>query len=172
MLAWVRAFLGTIIKGLVIIVLVVIAFNFLALGWGYLSEWWKTLYDLSYLRFLDGFGIKWVVVTIAIVAGLWFVGHLKIGKLISFLLFGKQKGLFCVRFKLEYTSRPWNYLVGAVTNMWEEDGKTYYNICCPNIAGIHVYFKVRAEETERVNVEPEELMTAVPFLGFVRLKNL
>ncbi|KKU15245.1 hypothetical protein A3A20_00950 [Candidatus Wolfebacteria bacterium RIFCSPLOWO2_01_FULL_45_19] len=181
MLASARAFIGTLLKGAVIIIIVLSVFNLLGAGWEAFVSLWETMYKSANSLFGENFlsesplARKWmgsVAISAAMLAVAWLVGRLKLAKLFS--LFSEKKGLFCVKMKSEYTSYPWNYLVGVVMNEHEDkkDGKIYYNICFPNLAGFIILYKVPREQTERVNVEPEELMAAVPFLGAVRLKNL
>ncbi|MBI4119599.1 MAG: hypothetical protein HY456_01995 [Parcubacteria group bacterium] len=180
-----RSAAAHIIKGFVIIIIAASVGKFIFEGgWESLSGITSTFHDYatawlkldsvimsSKLREFAYLGIS--VAVLFLLA--WFIGRLKFAKLISALR-RRDKGLFCVRMKncegFDVGGFPWTYLVGVVMREYQGQGKTYYNICFPNLAGFIVLYKVPQEATQRVDVEPEDLMASIPFLGAMDLKGL
>lgn len=174
MTAWLCKTAATIIKGFVIIILTISAGEFLFQeGHESLGAIVETFSEYAVSWFKVNLQLSYVIAALVTVLFAWLVGRLKVAKLISF--FRKGKGLFCVRMKPECGKTmvfPWNYLVGIVMNECKREEKTYYNICFQNFAGFIVLYKVPKEYTEKVDVEPEDLMAAIPFFGAMELKNL
>ena len=102
----------------------------------------------------------------------WGLGRVSLSKFFSMI--SKKRGLFCVRIKrhsllFRDPSFPWTYAIGVVMNEYKRSGLVYYNILFPNLAGMITLFGVPAEDTERVDVTPEDLLAASASLGMMRL---
>ena len=114
-----------------------------------------------------------IMVSLVVFApAIWMLGHIKIIALAKkiamvakyvFTEKNQPKYLFGVRIK--NPNFFGGYPIGLVTKIIIVGGKTYYNICFPNIAGLIVIPKVPAEETEISQESVDEIVLTYMSLG-------